>query len=62
MSKSYDVYMCRFDKRKETEKQLPDAYTLRSSDDIWSYWASKVARDGFLMVGSDGTIARKKGA
>ena len=62
MNKSYDVYMCRNDKRAETERQLADAELLRSSDHLWSYWTRKVARDGFLTCGYDGKLVRKKGA
>lgn len=35
MNKSYDVYMCRNDKRTETERQLADAELLRSDNDFW---------------------------
>ena len=60
MSKSYDVYMCRCNKRAETERQLADAELLRSSDELWAFWANKVARDGFLTCDADGKLVRKK--
>ena len=62
MNKSYDVYMCRDCKRTETERQLADAELLRSSDDLWTSWGSKVAKDGFLTYDANGKFVRRKGA
>lgn len=69
MNKSYDVYMCRNDKRTDVELLMSSAYypiynpTLSSSiDDLWAYWGNKVAKDGFLTYDASGKLVRRKGA